>query len=74
VRTLAGVVFGVILSVTLSALDKGPAEIGDIFAAVHAGLAHLEAGLPLQPRRQRTPGGGTGRRSADRWAGRAAHF
>ncbi len=47
VRNLAGAVFGVILAATLPVLDKGVVDIDEIFASVDAGLAHLEAGLPL---------------------------
>jgi AcrR family transcriptional regulator len=47
VRTMAGAVFGVILSATLPTLDKGPIEIDELFATIDAGLAQLEAGLPL---------------------------
>ena len=42
-RNLAGAITGVILTATLPA---GP-DPTDVFAAIDAGLAHLEAGLPL---------------------------
>ena len=47
VRAMAGAIFGVITAATLPALEDGPAEIDDLFAAIDAGLAQLEAGLPL---------------------------
>jgi AcrR family transcriptional regulator len=47
VRTMAGAVFGVILSATLPTLGTGHGDIDDLFAMIDAGLAHLEAGLPL---------------------------
>ncbi len=47
VRALAGAIFGVITATTLPALEDGPPEIDDLFAAIDAGLAQLEAGLPL---------------------------
>jgi AcrR family transcriptional regulator len=47
VRTLAGAVFGVILSTTLPVLGDGPPDIDEIFSKIDKGLALLEAGLPL---------------------------
>jgi len=47
VRALAGAVFGVITASTLPALEDGPPEIDALFMAIDAGLAQLEAGLPL---------------------------
>jgi len=47
VRILAGAIFGVILATTLPTLEKGQVEIDDIFASVDAGLAQLQARLPL---------------------------
>jgi AcrR family transcriptional regulator len=42
-RNLAGAITGVILTATL----PGGSDPVDVFAAIDAGLAHLEAGLPL---------------------------
>ena len=36
-----------ITATTLPALEDGPPEIEDLFIAIDAGLAQLEAGLPL---------------------------
>ena len=48
VRTLAGAIIGVIMAATLPWSDWTTASIGDeMFARIDAGLAHLEAGLPL---------------------------
>jgi AcrR family transcriptional regulator len=47
VRTLAGAIFGVILSTTLPSLEEGPPDIEEIFSKIDKGLALLEAGLPL---------------------------
>ncbi len=47
VRALAGAIFGVITATTLPTLEDGPPEIEDLFIAIDAGLAQLEAGLPL---------------------------
>ena len=47
VRAMAGAIFGVITATVLPALEDGPAEIDDLFARIDAGLAQLEAGLPL---------------------------
>jgi AcrR family transcriptional regulator len=43
-RNLAGAMVGVIMAVTLTSPDDGPAEM---FSRIDAALAHLEAGLPL---------------------------
>ncbi len=45
-RNLAGAITGVIMSATLAALPMR-SEPADVFAAIDAALAHLEAGLPL---------------------------
>jgi len=47
VRTMAGAVFGVIMATTLPALERGVLGVDEIFTLVDAGLAQLEAGLPL---------------------------
>jgi AcrR family transcriptional regulator len=47
VRALAGAIFGVITAITLPTLEEGPQDIDEIFTAIDAGLAQLEAGLPL---------------------------
>ena len=47
VRTMAGAVFGVIMATTLPALERGVMDVEEIFVLVDAGLAQLEAGLPL---------------------------
>jgi len=47
VRTMAGAVFGVIMATTLPALERGVLDVDEIFTLVDAGLAQLEAGLPL---------------------------
>jgi AcrR family transcriptional regulator len=47
VRALAGAIFGVITATTLPTLDQGPQNIDDLFDSIDAGLAQLEAGLPL---------------------------
>jgi len=47
VRTMAGAVFGVIMATTLPALERGVMDVDEIFVLVDAGLAQLEAGLPL---------------------------
>ena len=46
-RALAGAIFGVITATTLPTLEDGPPEIEDLFVTIDAGLAQLEAGLPL---------------------------
>jgi AcrR family transcriptional regulator len=46
VRALAGAIFGVITSVTLPTLGE-PQDIDELFDTIDAGLAQLEAGLPL---------------------------
>jgi AcrR family transcriptional regulator len=46
-RTMAGAVFGVIMATTLPALERGVLDVDEIFALVDAGLAQLDAGLPL---------------------------
>jgi AcrR family transcriptional regulator len=45
-RNLAGAITGVIMSATLPTLPMR-SEAADMFAAIDAALAHLEAGLPL---------------------------
>ena len=45
-RNLAGAITGVIMSTTLAAIPMR-SEPADMFAAIDAALAHLEAGLPL---------------------------
>jgi AcrR family transcriptional regulator len=47
VRTMAGAIFGVILSTTLPVLEEGPPDIDEVFSRIDKGLALLEAGLPL---------------------------
>jgi AcrR family transcriptional regulator len=47
VRALAGAIFGVITAMTLPTLAEGPADLGDLYAAIDAGLAQLEAGFPF---------------------------
>jgi AcrR family transcriptional regulator len=44
VRTLAGAILGVVLASSFAAAEHPDA---DVFARIDAGLAHLEAGLPL---------------------------
>ena len=46
VRALAGAIFGVITAITLPTLDE-PQDIDELFDTIDAGLAQLEAGLPL---------------------------
>jgi AcrR family transcriptional regulator len=47
VRTMAGAIFGVIMSTTLPVLEEGPPDMDEIFSRIDKGLALLEAGLPL---------------------------
>jgi AcrR family transcriptional regulator len=47
VRTMAGAIFGVIMSTTLPVLEEGAPDIDEIFSRIDKGLALLEAGLPL---------------------------
>ncbi len=47
VRALAGAIFGVITAMTLPTLVDGPPNLTDLYAAIDAGLAQLEAGFPL---------------------------
>ena len=48
VRNVAGAIIGVIMAATMPWSDWTHANVGpDMFARIDAGLAHLEAGLPL---------------------------
>ena len=47
VRALAGAIFGVITAMTLPRLAEGPPDLDDMYAAIDAGLAQLQAGFPL---------------------------
>jgi MftR C-terminal domain len=46
-RVTAGAIIGVIMSVTLPWATSEHAEVTEIFERIDAGLAQLEAGLPL---------------------------
>jgi AcrR family transcriptional regulator len=47
VRTMAGAIIGVIMATTLPWATSEEVGIREIFRRIDAGLAHLEAGLPL---------------------------
>jgi AcrR family transcriptional regulator len=47
VRTLAGAIIGVVMSATTPWADAERTGIKEMFERIDAGLAHLEAGLPL---------------------------
>lgn len=47
IRTLAGAMIGVIMAATMPWDADSPADMNDVFDRIDAGLAHLEAGLPL---------------------------
>jgi AcrR family transcriptional regulator len=49
-RNMAGAVIGVVLAATMPWDAAWPADIGEVFDRIDAGLAHLEAGLPLPDR------------------------
>jgi len=46
-RNVAGAILGVILSVTMPWDAAGKADVDEMFERIDAGLAHLQAGLPL---------------------------
>ena len=46
-RNLAGAIIGVIMTATMPWHADSHADIGAMFEQIDAGLAHLEAGLPL---------------------------
>jgi AcrR family transcriptional regulator len=46
-RNMAGAVIGVVMAAAMPLMADQPADIGDIFDRIDAGLAHLDAGLPL---------------------------
>jgi AcrR family transcriptional regulator len=47
-RNLAGAIMGVVMTASLPwYLDNGAADVDEMFDRIDAGLAHLEAGLPL---------------------------
>jgi AcrR family transcriptional regulator len=50
-RNMAGAVIGVVMAAAMPLMADQPADIGDIFDRIDAGLAHLDAGLPLPVRR-----------------------
>lgn len=47
IRTLAGAMIGVVMAATMPWDADSPADMNDVFDRIDAGLAHLEAGLPL---------------------------
>jgi len=46
-RNVAGAIIGVIMSATMPLHATGEADIDEMFERIDAGLAHLQAGLPL---------------------------
>ena len=47
VRTMAGAIIGVIMAATMPWETGSPADMNEVFDRIDAGLAQLEAGLPL---------------------------
>jgi AcrR family transcriptional regulator len=47
IRNLAGAMIGVIMAATMPWAADRPADVNKMFDRIDAGLAHLEAGLPL---------------------------
>ena len=74
VRALAGAVFGVIMAITLPALERGQIDLDAIFVSIDAGLAQLEAGFrPDQGAARQSPASPHVARAelhADPWPGR----
>jgi AcrR family transcriptional regulator len=51
-RNMAGAIIGVIMTATMPWDAHQPGDVGTMFDRIDAGLAHLEAGLPLPPARE----------------------
>jgi len=63
IRNMAGAIIGVVMAATMPWDSQEPADVTKMFDRIDAGLAHLEAGLPLPgpgPASGPAPGPGSG--------------
>jgi AcrR family transcriptional regulator len=56
VRNMAGAIIGVVMAATMPWDVRQPSDFGAMFDRIDAGLAHLEAGLPLPQAEPPKPG------------------